>query len=301
MVSKVYDSIVIGAGPAGIGALTYLLRAKVDVLWLEKGAPGGKLINIANIANCPGFPSMSGFELSTKLLSPLGVSPTYGEVTSLSKRGDLFLLETKEGEYEAKTVLLATGLSNEPKILGEREALGKGVSYCATCDGPLYRNKIVALNGEGEKAYEEALYLSGLAKELHLFYPGASFFEGDDTALWNKGNVVFHSETKISKILCDSQSKSLERILYTEKGLQKQLVLSALFPLLGEETDIFFMRNLPLKTEGGFVLVNDAMETSVPGLFAAGDIVKKRLRQVVTALSDGAIASSGIISYLRSR
>lgn len=293
-----FDTIVIGAGPAGIGAITYLKRANVHFLWLEKGAPGGKLINIHEIANCPGFEAQDGFSLSLKLLAPLGVSPTFGDVLSLKKEENTFFVETKEKTYTSKTVLLATGLSNTPKIPGEKDLLGHGVSYCATCDGPFYRGKVVALNGEDEKAYEEALYLSSIVQELHLFYPSSHFC--NEEVLKEKGNVFFHPSSEILRVLSEEGAKKVGSLLYREGKIEKTMQISALFPLMGEGTDTFFLRYLPLKTERGFLVTNDSMETSVPGLFAAGDIVKKRLRQVVTALSDGAIGSSGIISYLRS-
>lgn len=294
-----FETIVIGSGPAGIGAITYLKRANIRFLWLEKGAPGGKLINIHEIANCPGFEAQDGFSLSLKLLAPLGISPTFGEVNSLKKEGETFLVETKEKTYSSKTVLLATGLSNTPKIPGEKELLGHGVSYCATCDGPFYRGKVVALNGEGEKAYEEALYLSSLVKELHLFYPSNSFY--NEEVLKEKGNIYFHPSSKILRVESEKTEKKVSAISYREKEMEKTMQIAALFPLMGEGTDTFFLRNLSPITEKGFLVVNDSMETSVPGLFAAGDIIKKRLRQVVTALADGAIASSGIISYLRAQ
>lgn len=293
-----FETIVIGAGPAGIGAITYLKRANIRFLWLEKGAPGGKLINIHQIANCPGFEPQDGFSLSLKLMAPLGISPTFGDVLSLKKEGETFLVETKEETYASKTVLLATGLSNTPKIPGEKDLLGHGVSYCATCDGPFYKEKVVALNGEGEKAYEEALYLSSIVKELHLFYPSPSFF--NEEILKEKGNVFFHPSSEILKIQSEPDVKKVGSILYREGKSEKTMQIAALFPLMGEGTDTFFLRNLPIQVETGFIVTNDSMETNIPGLFAAGDIVKKRLRQVVTALSDGAIASSGIISYLRS-
>lgn len=293
-----FETIVIGAGPAGIGAITYLKRANIRFLWLEKGAPGGKLVNIHQIANCPGFEPQDGFSLSLKLMAPLGISPTFGDVLSLKKEGETFLVETKEETYASKTVLLATGLSNTPKIPGEKDLLGHGVSYCATCDGPFYKEKVVALNGEGGKAYEEALYLSSIVKELHLFYPPPSFF--NEEILKEKGNVFFHPSSEILKIQSEPDVKKVGSILYREGKSEKTMQIAALFPLMGEGTDTFFLRNLPIQVETGFIVTNDSMETNIPGLFAAGDIVKKRLRQVVTALSDGAIASSGIISYLRS-
>ncbi len=295
-----FDTVVIGSGPAGIGAITYLKRAKVNFLWLEKGAPGGKLINIHEIANCPGFAPQSGFSLSQALMSPLDVSPSYGDVSSIRKEGEDFIVSYNDKEVASKTVLLATGLSNSPKISGEKDYIGKGVSYCATCDGPFFRNQAIALEGEGEKAFEEALYLSSLAKELHVFYPDSSFFM-DDASLREKSNVVMHPNSKITKINGDSEGKYVESIAYKEKENEKTMQIAAVFPLSGESTDLFFMRYLSPKTEKGFLLVDDSMETSVPGLFAAGDIVRKRLRQVVTALGDGAVASSGIITYLRKR
>lgn len=296
---RIYDAVVIGAGPAGIAALTYLKRTNLDVLWLEKGAPGGKLVNIHEIGNCPGFAPLSGFELSEKLLSPLGILPEYGAVDGLSKEGEVFHIEHDGEETLARSVLLATGLSNTPKIPGEKEFFGKGISYCATCDGPMYRNKVAALAGHGGRAYEEALYLADLVSELHLFYEGDSFADDEETLRKNP-KVHFHPGSKVTRILGDEMKRHISSILYRDETGEHALETAVLFPLEGEGTDTFFLQRLSPKMEKGFLLVDEKMETSVPGLFAAGDIVSKRLRQVVTALADGAIASSGILTYLRS-
>ncbi len=298
---ETYDAVVIGAGPAAIGAITYLKRADVHYLWLEKGAPGGKLLNIHEIANCPGFMATDGFSLAQKLLAPLEENPTYGEVTSIKQTDNGFLLSYNgDNEVSSKTVLLATGLSNTPKIPGEKKYLGHGVSYCATCDGPLFKGKRALIEGDGEKAFEEALYLSSLVKELHLLFPGESF-SNDDMALKKQGNVIFHPHARLSKILGENDSNHVSMAEFTEGKSVKSLPIDVIFPLLHEETDTFFLRHFSLKMNKGFIVTDEAMQTSVPGLFAAGDIVDKKLRQVVTALADGAIASSGIVSFIRKR
>jgi len=297
---KIYDSIIIGAGPAGIGAALYLSRAKIDFLWLEKSFPGGKLPNLHEIGNYPGFAPINGFDLAESLLRPLGFGPQIAAVTSLKRTADgLFEVKCGETPYLSKTVLLATGLSNSPKVKGEREYLGRGVSYCATCDGPLYREKEIVLWGEGDRAYEEALYLAGLASKLHLVFPGASFYPLLDDSLKAYSNIVFHPHSSLKEIQGDADKKAVSVALIDTADELISLPTSAIFPLLGEGTDTFFLRYLNPQTEKGFIVVDDSMETTEPGLFAAGDIVKKRLRQVVTALSDGAVASNGIIRRVR--
>ncbi len=298
---EAYDVVVIGAGPAAIGAITYLKRANVRYLWLEKGAPGGKLNNIHEIANCPGFMPSDGFSLAQKLLAPLEEYPIYGEVSAIKQAENGFLVSYNGStEVSSRAVLLATGLSNAPKIAGEKTYLGHGVSYCATCDGPLFKGKKALIEGEGEKALEEALYLSSLVSELHLLFPGDAF-SADDAVLKSKGNVIFHPHSHLTKILGETASNRVSSAEFTEGKDTKSLQIDVIFPLLNEETDTFFLRYFSLKMNKGFIVTDETMQTSVPGLFAAGDIVDKRMRQVVTALADGAIASSGIISFLRKR
>jgi thioredoxin reductase (NADPH) len=291
--------VIIGAGAAGLSCALYLKRAGVDFVLLEKGAPGGKLLTIAEIGNYPGLPQLSGAELAMDLLNSatrVGVEVGYGDVVSVSKENNTFTIKTSDEVYLAEAVVVATGLSNVPTIKGEKELFGRGVSYCATCDGPLYRKKIAALYGQGERALEEAAYLANLVGELYLICPDSAY-QGSPSLLeplQKKGNVHFLLNSKVSEI---KGSGHVESIVV---NATQELAVSVIFPLFGEKSASAFLSPLSsLKMEKGFIEVDETMSSSVPGLFAAGDIVKKKLRQVVTACSDGAIASSGVASYLR--
>jgi len=297
------DIVIIGAGPAGISAALYLKRAGASFVWLEKGAPGGKLINIHEVGNYPGIPNANGFDLAMSLLKSteaVNASSTYGEVKSVKKENDLFITSTENESYESKAVIVATGFSNVPSIPGEKEHLSKGVSYCATCDGPLYRQKPVALYGRGDKVLEEAIYLAALASKVTILTPDEEY-QGNELmkeVLSKKENVEFVYNAKITKILGEQNLTSIE---YTEKDEAKEMEIAALFPLFGEKSASSFLSPLGVETNKGFLKVDVNMASSVEGLFAAGDIVDKTLRQVVTAASDGAIAATSALSFLRKR
>lgn len=298
---KQTDILVIGAGPAGISACLYLARAGASFVWLEKAAPGGKLINIHEVGNYPGIPNANGFELAMALLKStetLGVSSTYGEVKSVRKENDTFIVLTEDETYEAKAVIVATGLSNVPTIPGEKALLNKGVSYCATCDGPLYRGKEVALYGRGDSVLEEAIYLQALASKVYVLTPDEEY-QGNElmkNVLKEKENVEFIENATITKILGENAVSGIE---YTKNDKQNTLNLSAIFPLFGEKSASAFLSPLNLENNHGFIKVDQSMMSSCKGLFAAGDIIDKTLRQVVTAASDGAIAATSVLSYLR--
>jgi thioredoxin reductase (NADPH) len=294
--------IIIGAGPAGLSCALYLKRSGLDPLLLEKGAPGGKLLNLAEVANYPGFGPTDGFSLAQAFLSGAekqGVQVTAAEVVSVSFSSPYFEVRTREETYHAFAVVVASGLANVPTIPGEKEHLQKGVSYCATCDGPLFRQKDVALYGTGEKAYEEGLYLANLVHTLYFLSPdslsGTTPLSHD---LLSRANVVNYPNAKILQIRGASR---VESILFEQNGIQKEVGIAAIFPLLGEKSASSFLSPLNLMLDRGFIPVDSSMMSSCPGLFAAGDIVKKNLRQVVTAASDGALASQGVLSYLRSQ
>lgn len=300
---KQIDIVIIGAGPAGISAALYLKRAGASFVWLEKGAPGGKLINIHEVGNYPGIPNANGFDLAMSLLKStesVNASVTYGEVKSVRKENGLFIVSTENETYEAKAVIVATGFSNVPSIKGEKEHLNKGVSYCATCDGPLYRQKHVALYGRGDIVLEEAIYLEALASKVTIFTPDAEY-QGNELMkeiLSKKEKVEFVYNSKITEILGEA---ALTSIKYEENEEAKEMEISALFPLFGEKSASSFLSPLGVETNKGFVKVDNNMASSVEGLFAAGDIVDKSLRQVVTAASDGAIAATSVLSFLRKR
>ncbi len=291
------DVLIIGAGPAGLSTALYLKRAGVPFVIIDKYAPGGKLLNIAEISNYPGFPMVTGYELANALVksvTDLGVTIDYGDVSEVKKADNKFIVTTDFETYEALAVVVGTGLSNVPTIKGEKAFYGKGVSYCATCDGALFKGKDIVVIGHNEKAMEESLYLANLVNKVYLLVDDAEV-TGSKTmlsALSNKANVEISYNVVVKEIKGD--------VTVTSISLEdRDIACSAVFPLSGERSASAFLAPLGLKTKNGFIPTDSSMMSEVPGLFAIGDVVDKRLRQVVTACSDGAIASTGISTYVR--
>lgn len=299
---KQVDVVIIGSGPAGMSAALYLARTSLSFVVLEKGAPGGKLINVPHIANYPAQEDLSGFMLAQQFLNSaarFGVEVTYGNVSAITKENDIFTIHTDDETYEAKAVIVCTGFSNVPSIPGEKEHMGKGVSYCATCDGRFYKGKRVAVYGNGDPAIQEALYLAPLCEKTYFIVPN----ELKATELFVKNlssnpSAEIIESAKITKISGEPKVSSIT-VLKDDK--EEEIEIAGVFPLVGEKSASSFLLNLDVDMEKGFIKVNDMMMSSVPGLFAAGDIVNKRLKQVVTAASDGAIATNGVLAYLNSR
>lgn len=297
---KEFDVVIIGAGPAGLSAALYLARANKKVIVLDSGAPGGKLLTLPTIENYPGAKETSGMELAQdfyKSASRFGALIDYGAVQLVRKENSVFLVKSDIEEYKAKAVIVATGLSNVPSLAGEKEFLHRGVSYCATCDGRFYLNKPMAVIGDSEQAEAEASYLSDLASKLYFFRSKeiseeSPYFDG----LTKKENVMLMIGDKA--IAIEGQDK-VNDLLYEKEGKEERIEVNAVFPLLGEKSVTSFLSELDVSLEKGFILTDEEMRTNVPGLFAIGDIRKKTLRQVVTAASDGAIASSSVIRYLK--
>ncbi|MBQ7033894.1 MAG: FAD-dependent oxidoreductase [Clostridia bacterium] len=292
-----YDIIIIGAGPAGLSAALYASRSGRRVLLLERMMPGGQLPSIPVIENYPPFPSVSGPDLAMQFLEAAmrhGTEVKYEDAVRLTL-GKTKLVETAPGgRYEARALILATGA--EPKTLGlpdEEKLRGRGVSYCATCDGALFRDKEVGIVGSSAHAAEEALFLARHASVVHMLCPLAV-----PKDVQNTENIRIYEKAVPSALL--SEDGRLCGIRYKDSsGDEKELPVAGLFVAVGMMPANRLCTEIPL-TKGGYISTDSEMGTVADGVFAAGDIRDKKLRQIVTAASDGATAAVSALRYLKS-
>ncbi|NCA95529.1 MAG: thioredoxin-disulfide reductase, partial [Methanomicrobia archaeon] len=287
--NKQIDVAIIGGGIAGLTAGLYVKRSNLSVMAIDRSVFGGKLAKLGEIYNYPGFEAISGPDLAYKLMEQAdknGIELEYGSVINITKQEDgLFLVQTEDKMINAKVVIIATGtIEKQLGIPGEKEFLNRGVSYCATCDGPLYRNKEVAVVGYLDTALEEALYLSGIAKTVYVISRvSQEDIESEKlTALLNRDNVKLIASSDAIKILGEDHVEGIV-VKNLSTNIEENYQVNAVFPYIGQKTLTEFLANLKVETRNGYLVVSKDMETNVPGLLAAGDTVDKKLRQLVTA------------------
>ena len=303
MENKLYDIVIVGGGPAGFTAALYGARAGHSVLVLEKMVPGGQMAMTENIENYPGFERIDGFTLAEKMKSAAeaaGAQTHMAEVTAMSLNGKEKTITTTEGEVKARAVVLAMGAV--PRTMGvaeEEEMRGRGVSYCATCDGNFFRGKTVAVVGGGNSAAEDALYLSKLCKQVYVIHrrdtlratrTEASRLEQAEnvTFLWNKQVIALQHDFKLTGALLRD----------TQTGETSEIACDGLFVAIGRKPDTALVQDQLECTPEGYLVADETTRTSVPGVFAAGDVRQKPLRQIVTAAADGAVAAHFAQQYL---
>lgn len=290
-----FDYVIIGAGCAGLASAQYAARGGLSVLVLDLAGAGGQVLQIADLENYPGvFPAVDGatyMMTMQKQAESFGAKIVQAQVLSIDKTGGSFLVKTKKASYEATCLCIATGaIHRNLEIPGEKELSGRGVSYCATCDGPFFRNKKIVVVGGGDSACSEAIYLSTISGDISIIHRRDKFRAQQaviDKMLEAGVKPVYDSVVKSINGQGRVQSVTIENV---KTGEQSELSTDAVFIFTGmlPQTDLVEM--LP-KDPSGYILTDENMETSVPGLFAAGDVRSKPFRQVVTAVSDGAIAA----------
>lgn len=296
---KNVDIVIIGSGMAGISAALYLKRANADFVILEGSLAGGMLNQLKTIENFPATGRTSGSEILINLMDQLrfnNIQITYGNVQTILKEGNGFEVVTDVDSYDAKAVIVATGNSTVSKVIeGEEEFSGRGVSYCATCDGNFFKGLDVAVVGNNNICLEEAMYLSNLVKKLYLICPDEEL--SGDTNLVNKikssANVEVLFSKEVSKIVGDDFG--VTGIVVDEKTIE----ISGVFPYIGKKTPTQILNNIKPEMAGNFIKVNEERMSNIQGLYAAGDIVSKKLKQLITAASDGAIAATNAINYCK--
>ena len=300
------DLIIVGAGPAGLTAGLYAARAKLDVLLLEKFAPGGQVLLTDMVENYPGFPEgISGFELIDRIkqqAEKFGLEILANEVTSLSISPEKKLVTTSNGQYVAKAIILACGaFARKLGIEGEKLLTGKGVSYCATCDGPFYRNLDVAVIGGGDTAVQEAIFLAKFANRVYLIHRRDKLRATkilQDRAMAEK-KIEFIWDTVPVRIIGEESVEAVElRNVKTDNLFQ--LPVQGVFVFIGYTPNSNIVKNILRLDKNGFVETDNDMQTSEPGVFAAGDIRSKLLRQISTAVGEGATAAFAAERYLDS-
>ena len=296
-----YDIAIVGGGPAGLTAAIYAVRANKKVLVLESVACGGQIINTSKIDNYPAAPGITGLEFGQTLqkqAEDLGVEIEFENVEKISHDSKSNLIITEDDQYKAKAVILASG--TEPRKLNldnEEEFTGFGVSYCATCDGGFYNGKTVAVNGGGNSALHEALYLSGIAEKVFLIHRRESFRGSED--LVKKVRAAKNIELVLnSTIVALNGDRRLQSITVDHGGKTEEISLDGLFVSIGRIPKAKDLIDGLKVDESGYVIATENCETNIRGIFVAGDVRKKDLRQLVTATSDGAIAATAALNYL---
>ena len=300
---KIYDIIIIGAGPAGLTAAIYARRASKTVLLIEAKSYGGQIINTPHIDNYPAAPHISGFDFATAVYNQaveLGAEITYEKAVRIED-GNIKKVKTEKNEYESKAVIVATGSENRKLgVEGEDALVGRGISYCATCDGAFFRGKAVAVVGGGNTALEDALYMSDIAEKVYLIHRRDGF-RGDETTveqLKQRENVIFVLNSRVTKLNAEKRLKSIE---VTDKdGTVTTIEVSGLFAAVGRIPENQNFASVMELDSAGYAIADESCRTKTPGIFAAGDNRTKELRQLVTAASDGAAAAAEAVKYINS-
>ena len=301
---KVYDTVIIGAGAAGLTAGIYASRSNMDSVLLEKFVPGGQAALTSFVENYPAFPEgISGFDLMEKMrkqAANFGLEIKTAEVTSVTKKDDIFSILTTSEEISARTIIICTGVRpRRLDVSGEKELFGKGISTCATCDGAFYRDMEVAVIGGGDSAIDEGIFLTRFASKVHIIHRRDEFRAINSLVKKARENpkIQFHTDTIVVSINGDNSVESLTvKNVKTEE--ESDLAVSGVFLYIGliPNTDMF--KGLIKLNEQGFIIADKDLATSVPGIFAAGDVCEKPLRQIITAAGDGATAAHSAGKYL---
>lgn len=304
MDNRVYDTVVIGGGPGGYTAALYCARSGLSVLVLEKLAPGGQMATTGQVDNYPGFEDgIDGYELGEKMkkgADRFGAETSFAEVTAVDLSTQPKQITTTDGVVLAKTIILATGASPRELGLPEEEALrGRGVAYCATCDGMMYKDKTVVVNGGGNSAAEDALFLSKICKKVYLVHRRDALrasmvyqkaLENSPVeCLWNRRIAEIQYDQRVTGVKLED----------TQTGERTILPCDGVFVAIGRIPDTELFRGQIEMDGQGYIVADETTQTSVPGVFAVGDVRTKPLRQIVTAASDGAVASKFIEEFLR--
>jgi len=302
------DLIIVGGGPAGLTAYIYAARARLQTLLVEKLSPGGQVVVTDVVENYPGFPEgITGAELMERFAAQaraLGWEALRDEAVDLTVEGELRVVHLASGRtLLTPTVIVATGARpRQLGVPGERELTGKGVSYCATCDGPFFRDQVIAVVGGGNTAVQESIFLTRFARKIYLIHRRnrlrATRILQERVLSHPKIEILW--DTVVTQILGKEQVEGV-RLRQVKTGEEKELSVSGVFIFVGIQPATEWVKNTLALDQGGFVLTDAEMRTSVPGVFAAGDVRSKRCRQIVTAAGDGATAAYMAEQYLAER
>jgi len=301
---KIYDVVIIGAGPAGMTAAVYTSRGNLSTLMIERGIPGGQMANTEEVENYPGFEHILGPELSTKMFDhakKFGAEYAYGDVKEIIDGEAFKIIKAGGKEYKARAIIITTGAEyRKMGIPGESDLTGRGVSYCAVCDGAFFRKKELVVIGGGDSAVEEGTYLTRFADKVTIVHRRGELRAQkilQDRAFANE-KIEFIWNSTVKQVNDKDGKVGSVTLVSTIDGSEKDFETNGVFVYIGMDPLTAPFEKLGILDKNGYVETNEIMETSVPGIYAAGDVREKLLRQVVTATGDGSIAAQAVQKYI---
>ncbi|AXY26560.1 thioredoxin-disulfide reductase [Suicoccus acidiformans] len=304
--THVADVIVVGAGPAGMTAALYASRANLKVILIEKGAPGGELINTAEVENYPGFPSIPGPDLAQNFYesaTAFGAEHVYGDIVRVVPNSNKHEVHAADGTiYEAPVIIIATGSYNRKlQVPGEETLNGRGVSYCAVCDGFFFRDRELAVIGGGDSAVEEGNYLTQFASKVTIIHRRDELRAQKllQDRVFNNDKVEFLWDSVVDEIDGDESVESL-KVRNVKTDEVQDFAVDGVFVYVGNVPNSSLVADLGITDEEGWLITDDEMATSIPGIYAVGDVRQKKLRQVATAVGDGSMAGQQAYEYIES-
>ncbi|ANX13573.1 thioredoxin-disulfide reductase [Fictibacillus arsenicus] len=301
---KIYDVAILGAGPAGMTAAVYTSRANLDTIMIERGIPGGQMANTEDVENYPGFDHILGPELSNKMFEhakKFGAEYAYGDVKEIIDGEEYKTIKAGSKTYKARSIIISTGAEYKKLgIPGEKELSGRGVSYCAVCDGAFFKGRELVVVGGGDSAVEEGVYLTRFATKVTIVHRRDKLRAQKilQQRAFDNDKIDFIWNHSVKEVHADNNKVGSVTLVNTETGEESDFKTDGVFIYIGMLPLNGAFKDLGITNENGYVETNEQMETKIPGIFAAGDIREKTLRQIVTATGDGSIAAQAAQHYV---